>query len=241
MSNSPQERKWGRFYGVGVGPGDPELLTVKACQLLRRVPVVCVPQSNPNEAGYTWLIIQSYVDPSKQEVTHLRFPMTRDADQLAACWSEAADRIGQRLSAGKDCAFVTEGDPMLYSTFVHVYRSLVARFPQVEVEVLPGVSSILAAAARARVPLADGDERIAILPATASPESLELALTNFDTIVLLKVNRSIHSLVVLLRKHNLVDKAILVSKVTSPQEQVVPLADLKERELEYMSLIIVRK
>lgn len=241
VPGSPPSLKWGRFFGVGAGPGDPELLTVKACQLLRRVPVICVPQSNPSEAGYTWRIIQGYVDSSKQEVMHLRFPMTRDAGQLAACWSEAVDRIGQRLSEGKDCAFVTEGDPMLYSTFVHVYRLLGARFPQVEVEVLPGVSSILAAAARARIPLADGDDRIAILPATASPESLELALKHFDTVVLLKVNRAIDSLLVLLGKHNLLDKAVLVSKVTSSQEEVVHLTDLKEREVEYMSLIIVRK
>lgn len=237
-----QPKGWGKFYGVGVGPGDPQLLTLRAYNLLQRVPVVCVPQGSPGDASYTWNIISRFVDPNTQEVLHLRFPMTRDRQELAEYWGQAIEAIGHRLSRGDDCAFFTEGDPLLYSTFVHVYRLMRQRYPQVEVEIVPGVSSILAAAAHAQLPLANGEERLAILPATASPADLEIALSRFDCIVLIKVNRAVETVLSLLEKLNLLDKAVFVSQVTSPQEEIVrQITELRHREIDYMSLIIVRK
>lgn len=240
--NSADVQGWGKMYGIGVGPGDPQLLTLRACDVLRQAPVVCVPRSTPGEMGYTWEIIRSHLDASRQEILHLHFPMTRDARELETSWGRAVDVAAERLAQGKDCAFVTEGDPLLYSTFVHVLRQLNRRYPQVEVQIVPGVSSILAAAATARVPLADGDDCVAVLPATGSQEMLELALSRFDTVVLIKVSRAVGRVLDILNKLHLEDKAVFISRASSSREEVVgQVANLRGRDLEYMSLIIVRK
>ena len=233
----------GQLYGVGVGPGDPQLLTLKAYNLLREAPVVCVPQGNKNEAGFTWNIIKDLLkDNGKQEILNLHFPMTHNTQELQQYWGQATEAIWQRLSQGQDCVFVTEGDSLLYGSFVHVYRLMRERYPLVKIEIIPGISSIMAAAARAQIPLADGDESVAILPATVNRETLKVALLNFDTIVLLKVNRTISAILNLLREFNLIDNAIFVSKVTSPEEEIISqISQLEHRSIEYMSLIIVRK
>lgn len=249
MTDKKQSPKVGKLYGVGVGPGDPQLITLKAYHLLREAPVVCVPQGNKNEAGLTWNIIKDLIkdkgelrSESRQEILNLHFPMTHDAQELQKYWGQATEAIWHRLSQGRDCVFVTEGDPLLYGTFIYVYRLIRERYPLVAVEIIPGISSILAAAARAHIPLADGDESVAILPATVSRETLKVALLNFDTIVLLKVNRTIGAVLNLLREFNLTDNAIFVSKVTTPEEEIINQVSLLEhRNIEYMSLIIVRK
>ena len=249
MVANEQFHNTGKLYGVGVGPGDPQLITLKAYNVLRQAPVVCVPQGNPGEAGYTWNIIKDLLDEnvplhsgSKQEILNLHFPMTHNVQELHKYWGQATEAIWQRLSTGLDCIFVTEGDPLLYGTFIHVYRLIRERYPQVAIEIIPGISSILAAAARAQIPLADGDDSIAILPATASYETLKLTLSRFDTIVLLKVNRAMGVILELLKELNLLDKAVFVSKVTSPDEEIVKqISQLGQRKIEYMSLIIVRK
>lgn len=234
--------KLGKLYGVGIGPGDPQLITLKAYDLLSKAPVVCVPQGNKSESGFTWNIIKDIPRSNKQEILNLHFPMTHDAQELQKYWEEATDVIWQKISNGLDCVFVTEGDPLLYGTFVHVYRLLRQRHPNVKIEIVPGISSILAGAAKAQIPLADGDESIAILPATINRKALKLALLNFDTVVLLKVNRSIEPVLNLLREFNLTDKATFISKVTSAEEEIVTnVAQLAGRSVEYMSLIIVRK
>ncbi|MBF8266342.1 MAG: precorrin-2 C20-methyltransferase, partial [Dehalococcoidia bacterium] len=196
MVANEQFHNTGKLYGVGVGPGDPQLITLKAYNVLRQAPVVCVPQGNPGEAGYTWNIIKDLLNDSlqlssgsRQEILNLHFPMTYNAQELHKYWGQATEAIWQRLSTGLDCVFVTEGDPLLYGTFIHVYRLIRERYPQVAIEIIPGISSILAAAASAQIPLAEGEESVAILPATASYETLKLTLSRFDTIVLLKVNR----------------------------------------------------
>ena len=243
MQDNGQNQKIGKLYGVGVGPGDPQLITLKAYNLLRQVSVVCVPQGNPDEAGYTWNIVKDLLkDKGSQEILNLHFPMTHNARELQKYWGQAIEAMWQRLSQGQDCAFVTEGDPLLYGTFVHVYRLIQERYPQVGIEIIPGISSILAAAARTQLPLADGDETVAILPATVSSEVIRVALSNFDTIILIKINRVMDTILNLLKEFNLLEKAVFVSKVTSPDEEIIrQVSELGQRRLEYMSLIIVRK
>lgn len=236
------ERKLGRLYGVGVGPGDPELLTLRAHRLLRESPVICVPKRGLSEDGYSWGIVKGFIDQARQEVVPLEFPMTRDFARLVGYWERAVEAIWQRIAQGKDCVFVTEGDPLVYSTFSYVYQTMRERHPEVEIEIVPGVSSVTAAAARAGVSLADGDDRIAILPATYEDETLRQAFQQFDTVVLMKVNRVMDRVVDILESLGLVDRAVFVSKGTSSEEEVVrDIRTLRGKKLEYMSLVIVRK
>lgn len=232
----------GRFYGVGVGPGDPELLTLRALKVLRRVPVVCVPKRSPDADSYAYSIVRGILDAQRQEIVELVFPMRKDLSQVVAYWEQNLAAIVRRLEGGQDCAFITEGDPFLYSTFIYMYDILRQRHPQVRIEVIPGVSSFTAAAARAGLPLVNGDERLAVLPATCESQKLKDALREFDAVVLMKVNSVFDRVLDLLEELNLTDKAVYIKKGTAADEEIVrDIRQLRGRKLEYLSLLIVRK
>lgn len=232
----------GRLYGVGVGPGDPGLLTLRARQVLERVPVLCYPKKGISSDSYALRIVESAVSLSGKEVVGLVFPMTRDREVLAEAHAEVVAAIWRHLSAGRDCAFVTEGDPLLYSTFMHVVRLMRDQHPEVAWEAVPGVSSTQAAVARLGWPLVDGNESLAILPATVEPQRLREALRTFDAVILLKVNRVMGEVVAALRETGRLQQAAWVKKVGAPDEEIVhDVASLDGKLVDYLSLVVVRK
>ena len=234
----------GRFYGIGVGPGDPELLTLKAERLLRQCAVVCTPKRNLRDDGYAAGIVRDLLRPAEQEELALEFPMNRDWERLKPYWERNAALIQERLTAGKDCAFVTEGDPFLYSTFIYLYQYLRRHHPEVPIEVVPGVTSFTAAAARAGLPLANQDERIAVLPTVKDTAEAVQILSQFDTVVFLKVNAVFDRVLAALEQLDLVDRAVWVHKATAPgaEEIVTDIRSLVGRgRLPYLSLLLVRK
>lgn len=236
------ENRLGTFYGVGVGPGDPELLTVKAQRVLQQVPVLCVPKSREEGESYALQIVSHLMDGSRQRLLELVFPMTKDRERLEEYWNRALEQVLTPLREGQDVAFVTEGDPSIYSTFQHIYRLLKERFPEIPTEVIPGISSINGSAAVAGVPLVDGAERLAVLPATYEGEQLMEVLRQFDTVVLLKVHRVMDRVLDALEKLDLVDRAVYVSRCGSADQEIVrDVGSLRGRELEYLSLMIVKK
>ncbi len=235
-------RQLGTLYGVGVGPGDPELVTLKALKLLRRVPVICVPKRGISADSYALGIVGHLLDRDRQEVLELVFPMTKDRARLEAAWKEAARQVSVRLVRGLDCAFITEGDPTVYSTFMHLMGTVRQSLPHVVVEVVPGVSSVTAVAARVGWSLAEGDERIAIIPATYEDQLLRESLERFDTVVLMKVNSAWDRLAPLLEELDLLDRAVYVARASSPQEEVVwDVRSLAGRKLDYLSIVLVCK
>lgn len=232
----------GRLFGVGVGPGDPELLTLKARRILSQVPVIFTPQSRQVEESFACSIVKGILDKEKQEIVPLRFPMTRDEEKLEEAWNIAVKQILRILKEGRDCAFITEGDPLLYSTFIHVYALLQKKHPGVPVEIVPGVSSVVAAAARARVPLAQGESSLAVLPATSDIQKIRSALASFDTLVFTKIDRSFDGLLEVLEGMGLADNAIWVKRCTTSEEEIVKdIRKLKGRKLDYFSLLIVKR
>jgi len=230
----------GRLYGVGVGPGDPELLTLKAVRILQTVPVICVPQAEFSSDSYALTIAKDFLDLSRQEVLRLPFPTAgREASQV---WREAAETIALHLQQGQDVAFIAEGDPMLYSTFSYVYQNIREMHPHLPVEIIPGISSVMAAAAKAGVPLATRSQRLAILPAMYGTDDLEQVMAEYDTVVLMKVNRKTLQALSRLGEIAPEGKAVYVRRVTTPQEQVVhDLRQLSPNDLEYFSLVIITK
>lgn len=231
-----------RIYAVGVGPGDPELLTRKAERILRQAPVVCAPAASAGDSSHALSIVESLLDRSRQEIIIRVFPMRKDQDGLDAFWEEAAETVVSHVSAGRDVAFITIGDPFLYSTFLYLYRILRERYPQIPVEVVPGVSSVTAAAVAAGIPLAAASERIAILPATFEDEKLRRTLLDFDTVVLMKVNRVFDRVYALLKELGLDRKGAFVSRAGTADESVTfDLASLVGKKLDYLSLLIVKK
>ncbi|MDW8100928.1 MAG: precorrin-2 C(20)-methyltransferase [Anaerolineae bacterium] len=229
----------GKLYGVGLGPGDPELLTLKAVRVIQEADVIAVPIAQRNGGSYALELAQPYLRPG-QVVERLFFPMARElaTRQMHRC--EAAKAVLAHLAAGRIVAFLTEGDPTIHSTFLYI----LAEMPEgVAVEIVPGVSAITAAAAQAGVPLVNGNQRLAVLPAIFEEDeaSLRAILQTFDTVVLLKSHRQLDRLLPLLEELGLVNRAIWVERATHPAGRVVrnvrSLAGA--RDLHYLSLLIV--
>jgi precorrin-2/cobalt-factor-2 C20-methyltransferase len=231
-----------KIYAVGVGPGDPELLTRKAERILRQVSVICAPSANPSDSSYALSIVEEFIDRSRQEIIVQTFPMKKEQKGLEPFWENAAREAAEYVRQGRDVAFITIGDPFLYSTFLYIYRIVREKYPDVSIEVIPGITSINAAAIAAGVPLAAASERVAIIPAAFEEPDLRRVLVDFDTIVLMKVNRVFEQVYALLQELGLEKKGVFIRRVGSDEEEVVfDLKTLLGKKLDYLSLLIVKK
>jgi precorrin-2/cobalt-factor-2 C20-methyltransferase len=213
------------LYGVGVGPGAPDLMTLRALNVLGSVDVLALPRSNDWGESMAWSIVAPALAETRAERLFLTFPMNKDPERLRPALMRAMEAIGERLAAGKSVAFVTEGDPSLYSTFVYVAGEARRRWPELRVEVVPAVSSPMAVAAVTGVPLADGLERIAIIPANYGVDDLDGILRAFDTIVLMKIGPEMPTIIAALERTGLLDRAVYVAKATMKEQRIV--ADLR--------------
>jgi precorrin-2/cobalt-factor-2 C20-methyltransferase len=232
----------GRFYGVGVGPGDPELITVKAYRVLKETPVIAYPKKRRGSRSYALDIVETYVDANSKTLVGLVFPMTKDAAVLAREWDRTAQTVAEYLVRGEDVAFVTEGDPMLYSTFIHLARTVTDKIPDVTVTAIPGISSVTASASVLGLPLADGDETVAVVPATADRERLKTLLSHHDAVVLVKVAKVLDVVLEVLEDLGLTDRARVVTQATHQAERVwTRVEELSGAELPYLTLMVVKK
>jgi precorrin-2/cobalt-factor-2 C20-methyltransferase len=229
----------GTFYAVGLGPGDADLMTVRAHALLERVPTVCAPVRRAGGRSYALQIAGGVIDRERQRVETLAFP------ENGAGWRDHVAHMVGLLEQG-DLAFVTEGDPLLYSTFIGVLRELQDRHPGVRVCVVPGVASPMAAAAAAGVALADDDQRLAILPAMYALEALPRMLQQFDTVVLLKVAGVLDAVLECVERAGCGASTVHVRRVGRPEQSIVTgverirLAPAEVRN-DYLSLLIVAR
>jgi len=228
---------FGTLFGVGVGPGDPQLMTFKAASILQRAAVIAYVIDEKGDS-FARQVASAHIPPSAEELP-LGFSMSPQRERRLAARREAARRLLERLSAGQDVAFITEGDPLLYSTFQHI---LLAMPPETPVEICPGVSSVFAAAAAARFPLALESESMVIASAAqAQPETLQAWLEQFEVIVLFKVFRSLPLLIEILKQTNCLDRAALVEKASLPGQVIThDLSAWDGREPAYFSLLLVR-
>jgi len=231
-----------RFFAVGVGPGDPELLTLKAVRVLRAADVVIAPTGQAEAASYALGVVAGHLDRVRQQVLERVFPMSRDEAELQPYWEATVSEVAEHVRAGRSVAFITIGDPLLYSTFLYLLRILREHYPTIAVEIVPGITSIGAAAAAAGVPLGVAAERLAILPATYEEELLRQTLLDFDCTVLMKVSRVFDRIYALLVELGLERHGVFVRRVGSPEEEVVTdIASLVGKKLDYLSLLIVRR
>lgn len=237
-------KKTGVFYGVGVGPGDPELLTVKAVRVLEGASVIAVPRSQDSTTdpqGHALSIVKKALSLDGKEILELPLPMTKDKALLAGSRAKAAAKIAGRLSEGKDVAFITLGDPMLYSTFSYLVPFVKDALPHADVRVVPGVTAFSAAAATARAPIAEAHEKVVIVPASYGAGDVKKLLVDFDTIVLMKVHKAMDSLIDLLTEEGLADRAFFVTKVGWPEEEIVTdVRTLKGKKLDYFSMLFIK-
>lgn len=232
---------WGTLYGIGAGPGDPQLLTVRAAQVLGNVSVIFYPSSSGTDESMALNIIETYL---KKEVQYhsLFFPMTKNPQELERHWNLAADKVADTLSSGQDAAFVTLGDPMIYSTYFYLLRTLKKRYPQSTWETIPGISSFQAAASMIDQSISEGKERVAIVPVNRDCTNVEDALEGFDTVVLFKAGSKLPALLEILEKKGLSDCTSLFSYLGTP-EQVIEqdIKTIKPEKMGYMTLLLVKK
>ncbi|MBF0583875.1 MAG: precorrin-2 C(20)-methyltransferase [Magnetococcales bacterium] len=230
----------GRLIAASLGPGDPWLITRAAWRLLETVPCWAWPESRQEGGGYALSIAQRAGLPLPPHTLPLAFPMTRDLLVLARHWQNAAEQVLALLNQGLDVAFLVEGDASFFSTFGHLQRTIQAMDDTVQVEIIPGVSSPLAAAALTRQSLCDGDQSLAMVSASMGMERIDRLLTDFETVVLLKVRPVLDPLLDLLQSRNLLEKSRFVERAGAPEERVVEQVwTLKGTQVHYLSLMIV--
>ncbi len=236
----------GKLYVIGVGPGDPELLTLKAVRILKDVSCIVVPKGREEGSSLALSIVQKALPLDGKEIIEAWFPMKKTVqsdgpNELDAKWSETVETITGVLKKGIDAAFITIGDPAVYSTFFYLYDKMLERNPLLTIEMVPGISSINASAARAGLSLGLGNDRIAILPANYA-ESLKETLERFDTIVLMKVHTVFDSILATLKSMDLIEKATYISRAGMEDERIIrDIRQVQKEDLNYFSLVIVRK
>jgi precorrin-2/cobalt-factor-2 C20-methyltransferase len=231
----------GKFYAIGAGPGDPGLLTLKAVEILRRVQVIYHAGSKPDQ-GRAWSIVRSYVRPDQEVRVLLAESMAAaSASDGRTPYQGAVNRIAADCRPGKEVALVTEGDPTLYSTAANVWQLLETLHPDIAIEIVPGVSSITAAAARVHWPLAQKDETFAVIPAGYQPDQMAKVLDDFSTVCLLKVSQVSPQVLSLLENDGEDRRVVYLENLGTDQEWVT--TDLREAvgRKEYFSQILVRR
>jgi len=244
----------GKLFVIGVGPGDPELLTLKAVRILKQVPCIVVPKGREEGSSLALSIVRKAIPLDDKEIVELHFPMMKTASnaecglrnaelnqELDYKWNEAVEAVLNRVDRGKDVAFITIGDPGIYSTYFYLNNRLLERKPSLVIEMVPGISSINASAARAGLSLGLGDERIAVLPANYMG-NLQETLEKFDTVVLMKVSKVFGAVRDLLIKMGLAAGATYVVRAGMEDERIErDILKVRDEDLSYFSLVIVRK
>jgi precorrin-2/cobalt-factor-2 C20-methyltransferase len=231
----------GTLYGISVGPGDPDLITVKALRLLRAAAAVFAPVAEVSERSLAATIAEPLLAPG-QHVEPLVFAMRRSAAERAQAWRAAAARIAAVLRSGQDAAFLVEGDALTYSTFAHLAAVLHELDPALAVEAVPGVTSFAAAAARTGTTLVDQDQRLAVVPAMHAPADIEETLRTHDAVVLMKVAGALDAALDAIEATGRTAEAVLVERCGQPDERIVrDVQSLRGSRIDYFSLIIVRR
>jgi precorrin-2 C20-methyltransferase / precorrin-3B C17-methyltransferase len=232
----------GTLFGVGLGPGDPELVTVKAARVIGAVDVVAY-----HSARHGRSIARAIAEPylrSGQLEEHLVYPVTTEATDhpggyagaMEDFYADGADRIAAHLDSGRDVALLAEGDPLFYSSYMHMHNRLTARFDAV---IVPGVTSVSAASAAIGKPLVQGDEVLSILPGTLPPDELRRHLADADAAVIMKLGRSYPAVRQALSSAGRLDQTYYVERASTPQQRVLPAADVDESTVPYFSLAVL--
>jgi len=233
--------KTGTLYGIGVGPGDPELITLKAIRALQGVDVVYTAASSKN----SYSIAVEIVTPHLKEgipIVRLDFPMTRETETLNRAWSRNAGIVRETLYEGRDAALITLGDPMTYSTFGYLMRTLKEETPDVPIRIVPGITSYQAGAASAGRVLAEGEESLTVISGALGPRRLREVIDHTDNVVMLKVYRNYREILDALNDMDLSRRAVLVSRCGFDGEQIITnLDELPDEVPPYLSLLLIKK
>ena len=223
----------GRLYGLGIGPGDPELLTLKAYRILQSVPVIAYPTME-NGKVLARAIVADFLRPEQIEVPMpLPFSPVRSSQPA---YDVAADKLTEHLSVGRDVAVLCEGDPFLYGSFMYLFNRLSSKF---QTEVVPGISSTMASASALGVPLTYRNDVLSIMPATLEADILRDRLAVADAAVIIKLGRHFSKVRDVLSELGLLSRSLYIERATMPNQRIVPITDIDAADVPYWALIMV--
>lgn len=229
----------GKLYGIGVGPGDPELITLKAKRILEQVDYIAIPKTGADKRSLALTIAEGIIEKEKK-ILELHFPMSYDEKTLADSWKVAIIQLKEKLDEGSNVAFITLGDPTVYSTYIYTHKTL--KQEGYYTEIIPGITSFCASAARVGISLGENKESIAVIPSAYECENLDEVLDTFDTVVLMKVSKNLPQLKEKLKAKGMLDKAVLVSKYGLKDEVIeFDIDSLDGDKLSYFTTMILKK
>jgi precorrin-2/cobalt-factor-2 C20-methyltransferase len=225
----------GRLYGLGVGPGDPELLTLKALRLLRVVPVLAYPAPEHGDS-FARSIVAAWIEGHQREIA-IRFPM-RPGPPTVEIYDGAAAELAAELEDGRDVALLCQGDPLLYGSFINIFTRLAGQY---QIEIVPGVSSLTACAAAAAIPLVSRDDALAVIPATLDEDQIAARLAESDAVAIVKLGRHISKVCRVLDRLGLLEGAVYIEHATLPTQRVAPLARINPDLAPYFSMVLLAR
>ncbi|MGI0045803.1 MAG: precorrin-2 C(20)-methyltransferase [Nitrosotalea sp.] len=233
---------------VGCGPGDPDLLTVKAVKAIQNADVIMCPTSKEGKESIAYSIISSLVNNSKKpDVENLVFPMVKDREILENTWQNNARMIADKVKDGKNVVYLTVGDPSLYSTWIYLQRELKLKYPEIKITVIPGIVSMFAFASKVGISIAEGDETVAVIPACYDLSRVKETAKNCDTMIFLKDGRYFDQVITLLREAGFPDSSLFaIAQDVGTNEEIVKKLTLGEVTKDtltskYFSIMVVKR
>lgn len=236
------------LIGIGVGPGDPELLTVKAVNAINNADIIMCPASKEDRPSIAFSVVSSLIDKSKnQQIVKLIFPMTKDKDILEQTWKKNAKIMAETVLSGKNVVYLTVGDPYLYSTWIYMHKDLKENYPDMEISVIPGIVSMFTFASKVGISIAEGAEKVAIIPSCYDLSSVKEIAKNSETMVFLKDGRYFDQVIQVLKESGFPDDSIFaIGQDLGTDHEIIrklTLGEVNDDTLttKYFSILVVKR
>tara|TARA_B100000686_G_scaffold341526_1_gene419047 strand:- start:1636 stop:2358 length:723 start_codon:yes stop_codon:yes gene_type:complete len=234
--------------GIGVGPGDPDLLTVKAVRAIQNADTIMCPASAEDRPSIALSVVDSLIDKSKnQEIIKLIFPMTKDKDVLESHWKENSKIMAEKVLSGKNVVYLTVGDPYLYSTWIYMHREISQNHPDMKITVIPGIVSMFTFASKVGVSIAEGAEKVSIIPSCYDLSSVKEIAKNSEVLVFLKDGRYFDQVIELVRESGFPDDSIFaIGQDLGTDKEIIRklrLGDVNDDTLttKYFSILVIKR
>ena len=236
------------LIGIGVGPGDPDLLTVKAVNAIHDADIIMCPASKKDRPSIAFSVVSPLIDKSKnQEIVKLIFPMTKDKNILENTWKKNAKIMAEKVLLGKNVVYLTVGDPFLYSTWIYMHKDLKTNYPNMEISVIPGIVSMFTFASKVGVSIAEGAEKVAIIPSCYDLSSVKEIAKNSESMIFLKDGRYFDQVIEVLKESGFPDDSIFaIGQDLGTDHEIIrklTLGEVNDDTLttKYFSILVVKR
>ena len=233
---------------IGCGPGDPDLLTVKAVNAIKNADIIACPISKEGKSSIAFSVVSSILDKSKnQEIINLVFPMTKDKDILETTWERNSKILADKVLSGKKVVYLTVGDPYLYSTWIYLHKKIETKYPEIKITVIPGIVSMFTFASKVGISLGEGAEKISIVPSCYDLSKVKELAKNSDTMVFLKDGRYFDQVIELLKEAGFSDNSIFaIGQDLDTEHEIVRKLTLGQvtkdtMTSKYFSIMVVKR